>query len=257
MRIHDVVLAVHVPVALACVPAWWVPLLVRKGGRAHVLVGRAFVAGIIWVALTGMVMGALRLLAPEELAPGADAAALARLRASGPFFLYLGTITLAPTIHGWRVVRTRRAPEALRSVFDVGVLALAVLGSVGAVLCGLLLPGAPTVLLLSMSPIGIGVGLAGLAYVRAPRSHPTGWWIAHRAQMIGAGIAVHTAFGVFVVSRWIAPGLAGWWQLLPWLLPSAIGVPAILLSLRAAARHVDREGSARRGFGRGERGGPE
>lgn len=233
---YQIVLSVHVPVALTCVPLFWIPIFAKKGGRLHVVVGRAFVVGMTFVALTGMAMGGVRWLAPEVLKPGVALEDLRGFRTSGVFFLYLGAITLGPVLHGWRIVRTRRTPERLRSLPDLGLLLLPMGASLGLVAAALWMPGASRVLFLALSPIGLGFGLAALPYVRRPRRHRMGWWYAHQGAMLGAGIAVHTAFAVFVVGRWILPDLRGFWQVLPWVFPSVIGVPLLVASIRASMR---------------------
>ena len=232
---YDLILSIHVPVALSCMPAFWIPAFARKGGRLHVLVGRYFVAAMGFVALSGMAMGAIRLFDPTDRIAGAiTAGSLGRVRGGGVFFLYLGIITLAPLLHGWRVVRTRQDPERMRSVPGLALMFLAITASLGVVLAALYMPGAPRTLLLALSPIGLVFGLVGLDYIRRPTRFRMSWWYAHTGAMIGAGIAAHTAFSVFVVSRWIAPGLAGWLAVLPWILPTVIGVPAIFIAIRRA-----------------------
>ena len=233
---YELILALHIPVALTCIPAYWVPIFAKKGGRLHVLVGRYFVLTMTFVALTGMAMGAIRLIAPEQVKPDAPQDFLERLRASGVFFLYLGIITLVPVLHGWRVVRTRREPTRMRTPLDTGMLGLAIAGSVGVALAALTMPGALVGLFLAMSPIGIFVGLSGLGYLRNPTQYRMSWWYAHMGAMMAGGIAAHTAFAVFVVGRWIAPDLQGLWRILPWIAPTIIGVPLMAVAGKRAMR---------------------
>jgi hypothetical protein len=55
------------------------------------------------------------------------------------------------------------------------------------------------------------------------------WWYKHMENMLGVGIGFHTAFLVFGMSRLFEVRLPTPWQLLPWLLPTAIGLPAIAI----------------------------
>jgi hypothetical protein len=234
---YGAVLSVHVPVALSCVIAYWIPVFAKKGGRLHVRVGRYFVAAMAFVALSGSFLALMRLVAPEAVkGPGLDADALQRMRASGVFLLYLGVITFVPTFFGWRVVRTRKDRQRIRAPLYVGMLALSALSSLALVAAALFMPGANRPLLLGMSPIGLVIAVGFLDYVRRPERFRQGWWYAHMGAMIGGGIAVHTAFGVFVVSRWLMPGVRGPAALLPWLLPTVVGVPLLILSIRRARR---------------------
>jgi len=66
------------------------------------------------------------------------------------------------------------------------------------------------------------------------------WKIEHLDAMIGCGIAFHTAFAVFGMNRFAAFDLPGVWQVVPWILPAAIGIPATSL----LARHYRRRAAA-------------
>lgn len=232
---YDTILSIHIPVALSCVPAFWVPIFTKKGGRAHVRVGRYFTFAMLFVALSGMFLGAVRLLDPaDRLVTAPTQAALDGIRGTGVFFLYLGIITLTPTLFGWRIVRTRRDPLQGLGALDRALLMSAVAGSAGIVAAAFLMPNTPTVLFLALSPIGLSLGVVGLLHLRDPMKHRMGWWYAHAGMMLGAGIASHTAFSVFVVGRWIAPGLTGFAAVLPWILPTLVGVPAIFITIAKA-----------------------
>jgi hypothetical protein len=54
--------------------------------------------------------------------------------------------------------------------------------------------------------------------------------------MIGAGVAFHTAFAVFGMSRLVDTGILGPVAVLPWILPTLIGVPAAMLFSRKYRR---------------------
>ena len=55
--------------------------------------------------------------------------------------------------------------------------------------------------------------------------------------MLGAGIAFHTAFIVFGARQWFALKLFGGpTALVPWVLPSAVGIPTISIWIRSYRR---------------------
>ena len=58
------------------------------------------------------------------------------------------------------------------------------------------------------------------------------WMYEHIGAMLGSGIAFHTAFAVFGSAQLIDINLAGWLQVVPWIAPTIIGIPAILLWTR-------------------------
>jgi hypothetical protein len=57
------------------------------------------------------------------------------------------------------------------------------------------------------------------------------WWYQHLSSMIGTGIAGYTAFIVFGGRRLFAPLVQSRYFVLLWILPSAIGSPAIALTV--------------------------
>ena len=53
-------------------------------------------------------------------------------------------------------------------------------------------------------------------------------WYKHMEEMVGSGIAFHTAFLVFGARRLFGSALIqGTWSFLPWILPIALGLPAL------------------------------
>jgi hypothetical protein len=92
-------------------------------------------------------------------------------------------------------------------------------------------------------PVGAGVG--GLAtawwdgrFIFKPRSSPMDWLYKHMEFMLRTGIAYHTAFAVFVLTPWFGSLGSGSWALVPWVLPSVIGVPAAWLWIRQYRRRL-------------------
>lgn len=63
---------------------------------------------------------------------------------------------------------------------------------------------------------------------------------SHLGSMLGGGIAFHPAFAVFGVQRLISYELPGPLTIVPWLLPTIIGVPAIVLWGRHYKRRFSR-----------------
>ena len=87
------------------------------------------------------------------------------------------------------------------------------------------------------------IGLLGVIgdvrYLFGPRTSPMDWWYKHMECMLGAGIGFHAAFFVFGTARLLRIPLEGAWQLVPWLLPFAIGVPAMSIWIRYYERKFE------------------
>ncbi|HWL92228.1 MAG TPA: hypothetical protein VNT79_01725, partial [Phycisphaerae bacterium] len=166
---------------------------------------------------------------------------------------FLALAVLAGTAMGVRIVRTRQDHAMLRTpwlllllaVFGLWSLALTVYGgwSLLASYSGWhLLPPAAAGrywISLSLGLIGVYGTIGDLRYIKRPRPTPMAWWYRHMECMLGAGIGFHAAFFVFGASRLLKLHLQGVWQLLPWLLPFAIGVPAMMIWIRHYERKFE------------------
>src|SRR5919199_1676714 len=111
LQLYKLVLSIHVLAGVTGLVAFWTPAIARKGGDTHVRVGRVFYNAACVIALTGLAMAAMIVIAP---APG-------RARVVAAFLTYLVIITFAPVHHGVRVLETRRNPETLRTPFHTAL----------------------------------------------------------------------------------------------------------------------------------------
>lgn len=214
-------LGAHLACAFGAAALFWVPLFAAKGGALHIKAGRLYCRLIYLTALTGAPLAVLMLVAAREPAAAHTAA----------FLGYLLTILVMPVYHGVRVVRARDGRARVGSPLHT---ALALSGIAG----GLLLGAAaiawrewPFVL---MSPVGPVLGVRALLYARGGRS--AGWRVEHIIFMVMSGIAVHTAMLVFGTTRTLEMTFTGAAAYLPWLLPTVIGLPLLVLRLRQERR---------------------
>lgn len=245
--VFEVLYWLHVPAALSSVPAFWTATLTRKGGRVHVLSGRWFAYGMIFAALSGAAMAVIILADPLARMAGAEtwtderrAAVAAAREGFSWFLLYLSVITAWPSYHGLRVVRSRRDPAALKNPLHLALAWVPALGSVGVVLFALMSGGNFAPVLLGMSPIGVGLTFLAVGYLRDPARTRGQWRVEHLVSMLAAGIAMHTAFAVFFLGRVLDIHLPGALAILPWVLPTIVGVPAIVIWSRREERRLAR-----------------
>ena len=78
----------------------------------------------------------------------------------------------------------------------------------------------------ALSPIGLLIGRGNLRYARRPAASHMSWWYEHMRSMLAGGIAFHTAFLVIGAGRFLGTYFTGPYALIPWVLPSMIGIPA-------------------------------
>ena len=156
--------------------------------------------------------------------------------------LFLGLVLLRSVHMGRRLITTRRNPAALGSLPLKALMLVTAIVAAGLALFGAI--HVPSAGLSSRYVISVFLGLLGLADVRNdwrfvanPRPTPMAWWYQHMGCMLGAGIAFHTAFLVFGARQWFGLKLFGGpLALISWVLPSAVGIPAISIWIRSYRR---------------------
>jgi hypothetical protein len=175
-------------------------------------------------------MAALTFLAPLAVHPRAGvlsaasiAAATTRDRMAAFFLVYLVVITFAPVYHGVRVLETRGAPERMRTPFHTGLAVLAIALGAGMIVLATV---AREPVFAALSPIGFLAGRGNLRFARQPYVSRMAWWYEHMGSMLAGGIAFHTAFLVVGAGRLLGVQLTGFAAVIPWIVPSLIGIPA-------------------------------
>ena len=248
LHLYKLVLSLHIAAGLTGLAAFWTPAFARKGGTTHVQVGRVFYKATWVIALTGLAMAALVLLAPLAVHPRAAtltaeqvAAAAARDRMSALFLVYLVLITFAPVYHGVRVLETRGTPEKMRTPFHTA-LGIAGIAAAGGMIVLALVAREPV--FAALSPIGFLSGRGNLRFARQPYTSRMAWWYEHMGSMLGGGIAFHTAFLVIGAGRLLGTQLSGFTAVVPWILPSLVGIPATAIWVAYYRRRFNEDGGS-------------
>lgn len=219
---------------------FWLPVVFRKGSPKHKKTGTWFVWGMSAAGLTGLAMTLWWLADPmvRIRTPIADPAVLERaylqVRLAGGFLGLLSLMLLANLRHGVLVLRAKAERSALRAPVHVLLLGLVSVAGAAGIITGL---RHEHVLLQVFGGIGLFNGLSALRYAYKAELSSREWWIEHLSMLFTCGIAAHTAFFVFGGARFVGQIFSGGWMLLPWLLPSVVGVSAILL----VSRHYRRK----------------
>ena len=205
-------LAAHVAGGSAALLSMIVPLVSRKGGRMHVRAGWVFVAGMVIVSVTALVLSAVRFFTQ----PTPDG------RLGGVLLFYIAILTGAGVSAGIRVLRTKKRRATHTHPWDLSIATLLTAGGIVVAAYGLAIGQA---LLIAFAIIGLINGGGQLAYWLRPPTAPMHWWYEHMNQMIGACIAATTAFIVNNAGHLGLPRTS----LVIWLGPAALGVPASII----------------------------
>ena len=228
--LFDALLVAHIATGFVGLAAFWIPIFARKGGRLHVRAGRVYAYCAYVVTLSAVTVSAGRIVSYQV--QGIGVADRPDLYGFAVFLGYLGVVTFATVRQAMRVVATRRTPEKLRTPFHEGLAWASIAGSVIVIVYALGVWSDLSPVLLGLSPIGLFTGPGMLRLMRNPGAGHMAWFYSHLGSMLGGGIAFHTAFAVFGAQRFWVYELAGPLAIVPWILPTIIGIPAIVIWTR-------------------------
>ncbi len=220
---------IHVAAGFVGLAAFWVPVFAKKGGPRHVLFGKIFEVSA-YIVLAGAALSVVyRLVEFSGQGIGIDQTPMAIM----VFLGYLTFVTYATLRQALAVLRTRRdEQQTIATPLNFALAYGSILASMALITYALTVRPPIMILLLALSPIGIGVGTGNLKYLRGKHDSQREWFYQHMGGMLGAGIAFHTAFAVFGVTRLFDVGLTGWVAVIPWVAPAAIGIPTIAIWTR-------------------------
>ncbi|MEM7432968.1 MAG: hypothetical protein AAF351_13695 [Pseudomonadota bacterium] len=228
--IADALRNIHVIFGFLGLAAFWIPIFAKKGAVNHVRFGKFFVWSAYIVlagaalALTLRVIGYLQQGITISTAPAGYSLII--------FLGYLTLVTFVSVRQGMQSLQHKKDQAALRTPANKAMAYSSIAASVFIIGYALLLKPDTMILLLALSPIGFAGGFGVLNYMNKEWESPRAWFYEHLGSMLGAGIAFHTAFAVFGISRIWDIGLSGWVAIIPWVLPSVIGIPASVIWAR-------------------------
>lgn len=226
--IHQSAFYLHVSIGSLALVIFWLPLLAKKGHKNHKLFGQYFVYGMYAVSISGLIMSSLVLIDPvgirfpeQSLNPDKALQIAQQNRVTATFLLMLSALVFCNVKQSIIVLKAKadrkllKKPAHLAVVIFLGVLSITML------IVGL----SSDILLFSIfSAIGLLNSIGMLHYIYKKQLKNQEWIIAHLGNIIGAGIASYTAFFAFGGRRFFAEILTGNWQMLPWVLPTIIGL---------------------------------
>ena len=228
LGIHTTLLYLHIALGAIALLLFWLPIVARKGSKLHIAAGKAFYTIMLVVAGSGIIMTLIGLADPVGIyinsrqltAEQIDSMMLWRIPFTY-FLLLLSLLTWVTVRHAIGVLRAKANRSMLRNwryqgpVFMMFPVALFV-GWQGISIAMPLLIIFAVVSLISATTIS--------TYVYRAEIKPRAWIIEHFSAMVGAGIAVYTAFFAAGGRRLLSQWLPGEWQLVSWLAAPVIGL---------------------------------
>lgn len=228
--LFNVIVWAHVAAGFTGLVAFWIPIVVRKGGTLHKRAGAVYAWCAYVVTVSAIVASSWR--AAGYAAQGVTVRDEPEAYGFALFLGYLGISTLAAVRQSIRAVETRRSPADLRTPVHEALAYAAIASSVAVIAYAVVFWSQASPILLALSPVGLFNGRGMLALMRSPGRDPMGWFYSHLGSMLGGGIAFHTAFAVFGAQRLWSYSFEGLLGVLPWVLPALVGIPGIALTTR-------------------------
>jgi uncharacterized membrane protein len=194
----QILLFLHIATGFTALVTGLLAIVSRKGGVLHKRSGSIFFWCMVTVALTAVVLSAMR---------------------GHAFLLHIGLFALYQAHGGWRSIRNK----ALRPAAQDWLL-LAIGGLNGGWMVATLNP-----VLLVFGGISVWLAIQDTrTFIRTARRGtvgPKAWLVRHIGMMLGTYIATFTAFLLTAMGRNDLGGMA-------WLAPTIIGVPFIVYATR-------------------------
>lgn len=226
--IHTTLLYLHIALGAIALLLFWLPIIARKGGKLHISAGKAFYLIMLIVSGSGIIMSLIGLADPVGIyvnsKPLSSEQIEGMMRWRIPFtyfLLLLSLLTWVTVRHAIGVLRAKANRSMLRSWRYQGPVLLMFPSAVFVGIQGISI-GMP--LLIIFAAVSFFTATTISLYVYRATVAPRAWIIEHFGSIVGAGIAVYTAFfaagGRRVLSQW----LPGEWQLVSWLAAPVIGI---------------------------------
>ena len=211
--LYRLFLVIHVAAGALSLMAFFIPAFARKGGRLHNRVGR-FYAYCMWgVVGSSAILCVFNVLFERMVLAG--------------FLGFLTVLTAYPLWYAVMVLRFKHgSPDWVLDIRRI-LNALLFFGGVGLIVWSLILglEGLGILLLI----FGI-LGLTSFGAARDSRKvarEKENWMAEHIEGMLGTGIAAYTAFFAFGGRAFFGSVFDGQMMVIPWVLPSIVGMIAI------------------------------
>ncbi len=193
-----------------------IPLVAKKGGRIHILVGQLFMFGMGLSAASGALLGLLALVGSSSQRP------------KGAFFILLSMLLANALSTALGALKRKKAPGPAGLLPRLLPVSLMLAGA----LVGLWGVISAEPLMMIFGALSAGNGYGDLRFAARPLPSRMAWWYQHMSSMMVASISAVTAFAVVGSTRLTGHSLGLW----AWLLPSALLVPGFTFWIRRYKR---------------------
>ena len=215
--VAPIFLYVHIAAGLAALILFWVPIFSRKGGVNHRRAGNCYVIAMWLVVITAVLLSIKNVIITNYI--------------SAAFLGFLALITARPLWSGISILKNKRTLDSKHLVIDRVLLAMMIVFGGTLIFIGFAKQGHP------MANVILVFGVLGVSniveFIRSfSRNNKILWLNTHIYCLCVTGIASHTAFLVFGASSFVGQIFTSHWLMLPWFLPTAVGIIGIAIANR-------------------------
>ncbi|ENH96330.1 hypothetical protein J416_11402 [Gracilibacillus halophilus YIM-C55.5] len=214
MTLFDLFRILHIIAGFTALFLFWIPIIVKKGGTLHRIVGWIYVWAMGTVAVSAFYMGVNRIFF--------DSSSDQERIIFSWFLMYISILSAAAAWYGIRVLRFKRKKAMHNNIQDLSWSILLVASSVAISVYGFWVNAS---LLAYFPAVGFFLGIGQLSYwLRKPKLKGQ-WYIEHLVGMLSCCISTITAFVVFG-----APSLLNIESvsIVLWLAPTILLTPVII-----------------------------
>lgn len=219
--IHYILIILHVTLAIVALIVGPIPMIARKGGVNHRLVGNIY----FWSMLVSLLLAIVLLFFRFNV-----------------FLAGITALSLNGIVTGVRSLYRKRPEKNNYLWLDYTVASAALLSGVGLLVFGILtatgilsalIPSGNGGIVLTILPIVFGIFIVSDAVkdfksLWRPSTDRNWWWYYHMERMLSSYIALSTALAV----QQIGPRMPESIMWIAWVAPSAIGTPLIAIWIK-------------------------
>ena len=206
-------LFIHVLAGSISLVLFWLPVIVKKGGKIHNQVGKAYVWAMWVVVISAFLLSVINLILQRYLSAG--------------FLGFLSVLTAAPLWYAQAILNHKKGIN--RSYFNQFKVLHSIIFfmGMGLVIWSIILKVQDSAILLMIFGI-LGMTSFSDAFANYQKiQQGEKWIVTHLRGMLSTGIAAYTAFFAFGGRRFFSDILTDQWMIIPWVLPSIIGMVGI------------------------------
>jgi len=213
-KIVDFSLILHISTGIVSAVLFWIPIFVKKGSKVHRKIGKAYIFFMWIVIFTGIV------LTFNKLHEGVPDAAI--------FLGFLVLLATRPVWYGIAILKSKKSLSPRLKNYHIALKLSLFFYGIFMLIYGISMDGegmAPVMIV--FSALGFMAGIDAWRDFKSTSTN-SNWLKEHFKGMLVSGIAAYTGFIVIGGNEFIGKYMVGYWAVIPWLLPSVIGMSLIL-----------------------------